>query len=135
MWLGVSESDALLKLAKFQSAAEVALRSLEAARHAGLEAWFGVTVLAANASEALLALGRTAEAAALIDPLTTGPPDRDHHPVHQVRAEIDLLRGDLNAAAERRQLLEAILTHISGEFALESARRAAELALWAGRAR
>ena len=30
--------------------------------------------LAANAAEALLALGRTAEAAALIDPLTTTPP-------------------------------------------------------------
>ena len=52
-------------------------------------------VLAANACEALLARGRTAEAAALIDPLITGPPDRDNWRMHVCRAEIDLLRGDI----------------------------------------
>ena len=63
----------------------------------GRPAWqasWAATVLAFNASEALLARGRTAEAAALIDPLTTGPPDRDHWLAHEARAEIDLLRGD-----------------------------------------
>ena len=95
-----------------------------------------VTILAANAAEALLAVGRTAEAAALIDPLTAGPPDRDHLPAHECRAEIDLLRGDTDAAAGRRQLIDAFPAHISGlEFARESAQRAAELALWAGRPR
>ena len=133
-WLAVVESDALLRLAKFQSAAEVALRYLEAARHAGLEAWFPAHTLAANASEALLAVGRTDEAAVLIDPLTTGPPDPDHWVVNNVRAEIDLLRGDLNAAADRSHLLEAIHARLRlGEDALEYGRRAAELALWAGR--
>ena len=132
--LGAHESDALLKLAKFPSAAEVAVRGLEAAWHAGLEAWFVATIVAANASEALVALGRTAEAGALIDPLTTGPPDRGNHILHDLRAEIDLLRGDLTAAGERRQLLEVILTQIGdGQYALEHGRRAAELALWAGR--
>ena len=77
VWLAVNESDALLKLAQFQRAAEVASRGLDDARQAGLQAWEMAGVLAANAAEALLALGRTAEAAALIDPLTTMPPDRD----------------------------------------------------------
>ena len=74
VWLAGNESDALLKLAQFQRAAEVASRGLDAARQAGLQAWKMASYLAANAAEALLALGRTAEAAALIDPLTTMPP-------------------------------------------------------------
>jgi DNA-binding CsgD family transcriptional regulator len=132
--LAVTESDVLCRLARFQPAAEVALRGLEAARQAGLGNWYVVTTLAANASEAFLAAGHTAEAAALIDPLTTGPPDRDHWLAHMCRAEIDLLRGDISAAAGRQQLLAAFPARISGlEFARESAQRAAELALWARR--
>ena len=106
VWLAGNESDALLKLAQFQRAAEVASRGLDAARQAGLQAWDVASSLAANAAEALLALGRTAEAAALIDPLTTLPPDRDHWPAQAIRAEIDLLRGDTGAAAERWQQIE-----------------------------
>ena len=133
LWLAVNESDALLKLARFQDAADVALGGLGAARQAGLGASWGITYLVANACEALLAAGRTAEAAALIDPLTAGPPDRDHWLVHQARAEVDLLRGDIDAAAGRWQLIDAIPAHRgSVDTARESAQRAAELALWAG---
>ena len=74
VWLAGNESDALLKLGRFQRAAEVASREFDAARQAGLQAWKVASYLAANAAEALLALGHTAEAAALIDPLTTPPP-------------------------------------------------------------
>jgi tetratricopeptide (TPR) repeat protein len=134
LWLAVRESDALLKLAKFQSAVDVALRGLGAARRAGLEASFGATFLAYNASEALLALGSTAQAAALIDPLTTGVPDRDHWVLHEARAEIDLLRGDVNAAARRHQRVRAIIGPVSDLlYARESACRGTEVALWAGR--
>ena len=91
----------------------------------------GTDVAAGNASEALLACGRTAEAAALIGPLTTGPPDRDHWLVHEDRAEIDLLRGDIDAATLRRQQIDARYAEIGHvELARESAQRAAELALW-----
>ena len=134
LWLAINQSDALLKLAKFQRAAEVALRGLGHARQGGLEASLLATILAFNASEALLARGGTAEAAALIDPLTAGPPDRLHRLVHEARAEIDLLRGEIDAAAGRRQLIDALFAHVGNvEFARESAPRAAELALWAGR--
>ena len=71
------ESDTLLHLADFAAAEEAALRGLHAARRAGLVGWFPVTILVANAAEAILFAGRTADAAALIDPLTTGPPRGD----------------------------------------------------------
>src|SRR5262249_9965679 len=80
--LDVIQSDILLKTGKFQAATEVARRGLQAARQVGRHTSFTASVLPANASEALLALGQTAEAAALIEPLTAGPPDRDHFPVH-----------------------------------------------------
>ena len=131
--LAVIESDALLKLARFGSAAEVALRALEAARQAGLQASHRVAIVAVNAAQALLATGRTDAAGALIDPLTAGPPDRDHWVVHGARAEIDLLRGDIAAATARRRLIEAIPAHLgSVEAAWEWAQQAAELALWDG---
>ena len=132
--LAINESDALLKAAQFQRTAEAALRGLESATQAGLQSWYVATMLAANAAEALLALGRTKEAAALIDPLTAGPPDRDHWLVHVARAEIDLLRGDTGAAARRWQQIYAFPAHLSRvDFAYESAPRAMEAALWAGR--
>ena len=109
------------------------MRGFETARQAGLQAWGVVGFVAANAAEALLALGRTAEAAVLIGPLTTGPPDLGHWVVHQARAEIDLLRGDIEAASRRRQQIKACVGHNSRvESAREAAQRAAELALWAG---
>jgi len=85
---------------------------------------------AAHAAEALLAGARTAEAAALIEPLASGSPDRDHWPVYEARAEIDLLRGD--TATARRRLTDAAAAHFGNvEYARESAQRAVELALWA----
>jgi tetratricopeptide (TPR) repeat protein len=99
--VAVRESDTLWCVGEFASAAEVALRGLHAARQAGLDGWFQATYQVATAAEALLSRGRTAEAAALIDPLTTGPPSEDHWWVHLFRAVIDMLRGDLAAATSR----------------------------------
>jgi DNA-binding CsgD family transcriptional regulator/tetratricopeptide (TPR) repeat protein len=133
MELAVMESDALIKLARHQDAVEVAMRGLGTARQAGLAASWDAAILASNAAEPLLAQGRTAEAAALIDPLTSGPPDRDHWVVHQARTEIDLLRGDIEAAAARQQqIMECVPLIGSLDASRERAQRAAELALWAG---
>ena len=135
VWLAGKESDALLKLGRFQRAAEVASRGFDAARQAGLEAWKVASYLAANANEALLALGRTAAAAALIDPLTTMPAARPNWNIQAARAEIDLLRGDIGAAAERWQQIYAAFPVVINrvDFAYESAPRAVEGSLWAGR--
>ena len=130
VWVDVIQSDFLLKTGKFQAAADVARRGLQAARQVGRHTSFTASVLPANQSEALLALGRTAEAPALIDPLTAGPPDRDHWPAHERRMEIDLLRGDIEAAAKRWQQINALIgQYFSIDFAREAGQRAAELAL------
>jgi DNA-binding CsgD family transcriptional regulator/tetratricopeptide (TPR) repeat protein len=132
--LAVTESDALLEMGKSQAAAEVGLRGLQAARQAGRQASPDAIVLAFNAAAAMLALGRTAEAAALIDPLTAGPPGRDRHGVDVLRVEIDMLRGDLEAAAQRQQQMSAFISHIGNiDHVREVRQRAAELALWSGR--
>jgi ATP/maltotriose-dependent transcriptional regulator MalT len=134
VWLATNESEALLKLAQYQRAADVALRGLDDARQAGLQSWDLASRLAAFVAEAFLAVGRTAEAAALIDPLTTGPPDHDQWLAQVIRAEIDLLRGDTDAAAERWELIEALPAITSRvDFGYDGAPRAAEALLWAGR--
>jgi DNA-binding CsgD family transcriptional regulator len=132
--LATCQSDALLKMGRFRDAAEVALHGLPAARQAGLESYWQTAILAGNAGEALMACGGTADAAAVVDPLTTGAPDRDHWFVHQWRVQIDLLRGDIDAAVERQQQIKACAGHIGSiENTREAAQPAAELALWAGR--
>ena len=74
--IDIYESDALLKTARFADAADVARRGLRDARQAGLEDFWNSAILTANAAEALVAQGRTAEAGALVDPLTEETPDR-----------------------------------------------------------
>src|SRR5262249_2325607 len=81
----------------------------------------------------LLSRGRTAEAAALIDPVTTGPPGRDRWPAHECRVRIDLRRGDLAAAAERWQANADVADQGMLAWVLQAAEDAADLAWWAGR--
>ena len=124
------ESDILLKTARFGDAAEAGLRGVQAARESGRWPDFP----GANAAEALLALGRTAEAAQLIDPLTDEPPDPDHFGMHALRAEVDLLRGEVEAAADLLRQISAVVGRISSiDSAGEIAQRTAEVAVWSGR--
>jgi DNA-binding CsgD family transcriptional regulator/tetratricopeptide (TPR) repeat protein len=130
--VGVFESDALLLTGKYQAAVKVAVGGLDAARQSGHDGSFHAAMLAANAADGLLALGRTAEAAELIDPLTSGPPVRDHWFVYHCRAVIDLLRGDLVAAARRGEQIRAFHMTIV-DWTRVDREQAAELALWTGR--
>jgi len=132
--LAVHETDALLVMGKFQQAAEIGLRGWQAAGAAGRQASPDASVLLANTAEAMLVDGRTAQAAALIDPLTTGPTDRDHWAIHSLRVEIDILRGDLEAASRRQRQISALMSNIGNiEHARATCQLSAELALWAGR--
>jgi DNA-binding CsgD family transcriptional regulator/tetratricopeptide (TPR) repeat protein len=134
LWLATYRSEVLLTLGRYRDAAEAAQHDLDIGRQAGLPAsTLQSTFVAATASDALLALGRTAEAARLIDPLTTGPPDRDHWATHQARADIDLLRGDTQAATRRQQQISSFSFAGSIDNSRRVAQRAAELAVWAGR--
>ena len=134
LWLANNESYCLLLTGQFEKASETALAGLQTARSTGRQTSNDAAILAYSACEALLALGHTADAAALIDPLTAGPPDLDNLPVHIRRAEIDLLRGDIAGADERQQQITALTRHISSiGSACDVRQRAAELALWVGR--
>src|SRR5262249_836456 len=122
--LDVIQSDILLKTGKFQAATEGARRGLQAAPPVGRHTSFPATLLPPNASEAPPPPG----------PTPRGPPARDPFPVHTNRAEIGLLRGDIEAAAQRWQQINAVIgRYFSIDFAREAAQRAAELALWARR--
>jgi DNA-binding CsgD family transcriptional regulator/tetratricopeptide (TPR) repeat protein len=123
------QSDILLKTGRFDEAAEAGLRSLRAARESGRY----TDTAAVNAAEAMLARGHTAQAAQLIDPLTDAPADPDHYQVHELRAEIDLLRGDVAAATEQLRQIRSVAGRISSiDRRRDFAERTAEVAVWAG---
>jgi DNA-binding CsgD family transcriptional regulator/tetratricopeptide (TPR) repeat protein len=126
----VDESDALLNLGRLEAATATALHGLEAAFRSGRGTSFRASRLIANAVDGLLSRGRSPEAAALIDSQAMGPVDWDNWPLHLCRAEIDLLRGELGAAAERLDQIEIRSSH---DLSLELGQRVAEVALWSGR--
>ena len=110
------------------------MRGLRAAGLAGLGSWLRTAVLVKNAAEAMWCLGRTAEAAALIDLLTVGPPSADDWKVHLSRALLDMMRGDHVAAAARQRQVHALAGRFSFvEMDREAAHFTTEVALWAGR--
>jgi DNA-binding CsgD family transcriptional regulator len=131
LWVAVEKAYALASTGQNAAAAEVALSALATARDTGRQSGLHAAMLVANAASALLATGRTAEAAALVDPLTGGAPDRDHWIMHLSRGEIDLVRGDIAAAADRRMRLSQVTGELgSGDWGRAAALWAAELALW-----
>jgi hypothetical protein len=129
-WLAIIESDGLLKLGRLEEATRVGLRGLGDARRHGLASSYEANIAMGNAVEGLLARGCTSDAAALIDPLTTGPLDWVYIALHMSRGEIDLLRGEFDAAAQR---LSQIELGTSLEHAFFLGLGVAEVALWAGR--
>jgi DNA-binding CsgD family transcriptional regulator len=128
-----NESFFMLVSGDFARAEEVALRGLRAARRAGLANSSAAANLAENAACAIWSQGRTADAAALIEPLTTGPPRADDWPVHVHRAFLDMLRGDLEAAAARQRQVSPLTGLWGNDEARGAAELTAEVALWAGR--
>jgi hypothetical protein len=108
LWVAVEKSYALASTGQNAAAVDVALSALATARDTGRQSGLHAAMLVANAASALLATGRTAEAAALVDPLTGGAPDRDHWIMHLSRGEIDMVRGDIATAAGRRMRLSEV---------------------------
>lgn len=134
LWVAVEKCHALAMTGQNAAAVEVSLSALRMARDTGLQSGLNAAMLVSNAASALLASGRTAEAGALVDPLTEGAPDRDHWIMHLSRGEIDMVRGDIAAAAGRRLRLSEVTGDLgSGDWGRSAALRAAELALWDGR--
>jgi DNA-binding CsgD family transcriptional regulator len=127
--LAIAESDALLKVGKLEEATQVGLRGFDDARKLGFGSNALATISLGNAVLGLLGRGRTAEAAALIDPLITGPVDPDNWLLHWDRAGIDLLRGEVDAAAQCLAQIDVGWPDLARDFGQD----VAEVALWAGR--
>lgn len=132
IWLATRESNTHLKLGLLDDARRVALDGLDECRQAGRDRSFATAILAFNATEACLGLGSTQDAAAIIDPLVDGPATSDCWPVHLMRAEIDLLRGDLSAAVFRLEQIKTLPLGCSLDLLRELTLRSVELSVWTG---
>jgi DNA-binding CsgD family transcriptional regulator/tetratricopeptide (TPR) repeat protein len=127
-------SDALLAAGRLEEAATVALDGIQQAHRLGLARAYG-PLLACNATEALVALGRWDQAEQVSrEVLETAPSDVGRAYLPLVRAALELGRGDLDAAQARLQAVQRLLPA-----PIAAAQRAgplfgglAELALWRG---
>jgi ATP/maltotriose-dependent transcriptional regulator MalT len=124
-----------VRLGRLEEAVAVATDGLEAARAAGLQRTSGL-ILAGNAADSLLDLGRWEEADAITAPARElGGEDLPAVSLHGVRAELDAGRGDFAAALEQLQAARRLggdefvaAQYLPGLFAVE-----AEVAAWQGR--
>jgi DNA-binding CsgD family transcriptional regulator/tetratricopeptide (TPR) repeat protein len=132
--LAAIESDLLLKTGRLHEAREVGLAGYELAQHIGRGDSFAAVFPLANAVQALLELGDTAEAARLLDPLTTDAPGLDTWPLHACQVQLDLRRGRVERAGQHMDDIRNLLPARGDvDFAREIALVVAELAVWRGR--
>jgi tetratricopeptide (TPR) repeat protein len=130
----ISHSDGLVAAGRPEEAVVVALDGLDEARRLGLARSYG-PVLAANATEALVALGRWDQADQVSrQALEAVPSDAVSVHLPLVRAALELGRGDLDAAQARLQAMRRLLPgSIRGaQLAGPLLGGLAELALWRG---
>ena len=130
----LNHSDKLLAAGRLTEAATVALNGIQQARRLGL-VHFNGSILACNATEALLALGRWDQAEQLSrEALETSPSGPAYVALPLARAALELGLGDLDAAQARLQAVRRLLPG-----SIPQAQNAgpllgglAELALWRG---
>jgi DNA-binding CsgD family transcriptional regulator len=105
----INHSDALLATGRLEEAATVALDGLYEARRLGLAHFHG-PILAGNATEALVALGRWDQAEQVSrQALETAPSDPASASLPLARATLELGRGDLDRAEARLQAVRRLL--------------------------
>jgi DNA-binding CsgD family transcriptional regulator len=129
-----NHSDRLLTAGRLEQAATVALDGIGEARRLGMARSYG-PILAANATEALVALGRWDQAERVSrEGLETSPSGPAYIALPLARAALELGRGDLDAAEARLRTVRRLLPA-----PIPEAQRAgplfaglAELALWRG---
>jgi DNA-binding CsgD family transcriptional regulator/tetratricopeptide (TPR) repeat protein len=133
IWLSCIHTDILLKTAGAPADAERAARpGLTAIARLGLNNTFVSSILLSNLAQAYLAAGDVDGAAARIDPITAGPASSDLWAIYSARAELEMLRGNLETSAARfAELGDVTITSLS--FQGEVAYRYAELELWTGK--
>ena len=131
----ITESDMLEGMGQHELAATVARAGITAARQYGLARTSGA-VLAINLAEPLVSLGRWDEAAEVIErALQLLPPRLSRSSLLRLSGDMDLARGDLDAAAEALASVRAGVdgTRFKDEHQLPLARLETELRLAQGR--
>jgi DNA-binding CsgD family transcriptional regulator len=130
----VNHSDGLLTTGRLEEAATVALDGIQQARRLGLARSYG-PILACNATEALVALGRWDQAEQVSrQGLETTPSDPGSAGLPLARATLELGRGDVDRAGARLQAVRRLLTASTPwtEHAGPLFCGLAEVALWRG---
>jgi DNA-binding CsgD family transcriptional regulator/tetratricopeptide (TPR) repeat protein len=131
----INHSHALVSTGRLEEAATVALDGLYQAHRLGL-AHFNGPILAGNATEALVALGRWEQAEQVSrQALETTPSDPGSAGLPLARAALELGRGDLDAAEARLQAVRRLLPPpivSQAQMAGPLFSGLAELALWRG---
>src|SRR4029453_939115 len=130
----VDQSGALVAPGRLDQAATVALDGLDQARRHGL-VHFNGPLLATNAAQALVALGRWDQAEQVTrEVLETAPSDVASAGLPLIRATLELARGDFDRARSRLQAVQRQFPALSPEAQKAGPLFAsrAELALWHG---
>jgi DNA-binding CsgD family transcriptional regulator len=130
----VNRSDLLLGAGRLDEAATVAMAGIDEARRLGL-ARHSQPILACNAAEALLALGRWDQAERVsAEALELAPPDPASAVLSLVRAALELGLGNLDAAEAHLRTAQGLIPAPISEAQRAAPLHAglAELALWRG---
>jgi DNA-binding CsgD family transcriptional regulator len=108
-WASIEHADVLLQLGNLERAVDIAVQGIALAERGGYSLSFRTHTLRCIASGALVELGDLTRAAVIIDPFTNELPSDDTLDIHAARADLDLRRGNQEAAArfwtDNQQLL------------------------------
>ena len=109
VWLGTYHTDLLLMLcAGADDVADAADAGLAAVRDAGIESFVLSTLLVCNVAEARLHAGAVGAASRLLRPRTKDEPRQATRFLHLLRAWVQVVRGDLEAADRRLESVAAL---------------------------
>jgi hypothetical protein len=131
VFLAVVHTDILLKLDRFSEVEAAGPAALQTAVAYGIEQSEWTAALRGNVCEALTELGAIDTAANWIDPVSGERPDPTSRFVYQRRANLEMLRGNLDDAHQRWVDLNDLPPEPLGE-QVEDSPAEAELHLWRG---
>ena len=131
--LGVLLTDGLTRMGRLSRAATEGRRLVVEARAFGLDQTFGAGLTLGNTLEALLLLGHTGEARALLDDYESGrEPGSPLWPHAICHVEVEIAEGRFAAAGERLLAMSEDVKPPGSEYALWTSTRSVEVALWEG---
>ncbi len=138
LWAAVHQTDSALRAGRLDETVAKGEPALRQVQSLGRGAAFDSMVLAFNVCDALMGMGETSRAAAVIDEFSEGVPSRDDWPAQLMRAEVEAAQGDLDGAWARVSQVRAVVADSGSEEqtwsqTIEVEQRVIEVALWRSR--